>query len=109
VLLAHRDIDVFDIPLFVGDDASGTYIKSSLLPYLADGAIEILFVLVDLATRERPRRALFPAFDEHHLLHALIKQDGAAHWHAHLICQKFLVCGEMLFAGEAAQERTVLE
>jgi hypothetical protein len=109
VLLAHRDIDVLDIPLFIRDNASGANIKSSFLPYLADSAIEILLVLVDLATRERPGRALFPAFDEDHLFHALVKQNGAAHWHAHLVRQEFLIRGEMLFAGEAAQERTVLE
>jgi hypothetical protein len=109
VLLAHRDINVLDVLLFIGNDASGTNIEPSFLPYLADGAVEIFFVLVDLATWERPGRALFPAFDEHHLLHALIEQDGAAHWHAHLVCQEFLIRGEMLFAGEAAEERTVLE
>lgn len=109
MLLAHRDIDVLDIPLFFRNDASGTNVKSGFLPYLADGAVEIFFVLVDLATRERPGRALFPAFDEHYSLHALVEQNGAAHRHAHLVCQEFLVRGEMLFAGEAAQERTVLE
>ena len=109
VLLAHRDIDVLGIPLFVRNDAGCTDVKPSLLPHLPDGAIEILFVLVNLATRERPRRALLPAFDEQHLLHALIKQDGATHGHAHLVCQKFLIRGEMLFAGEAAEEWTVLK
>ena len=109
MLLAHRDIDVLDISLFVRDDASGTDVKSSFLPYLADCAIEILFVLVDFDTGERPGGAFLPAFDEDHLLHALIEQDSAAHWHAHLVCQEFLVRGEMLFAGEAAQKRTVLE
>jgi hypothetical protein len=109
MLLAHGDIDVLDIPLFIRNDTSGTNIKSGFFPNLADCAIEILFVLVDFATWERPGGTLFPAFNEHHLFHALIKQDGAAHWHAHLVCQEFFIRGEMLFAGEAAQERTVLE
>jgi hypothetical protein len=93
VLLAHRNIDVLDISLFIRDNASGANIEPSFLPYLTDCAIEILLVLVDLAPRERPGRALFPAFDEDDLFHALVKQNGAAHWHAHLVCQEFLIRG----------------
>lgn len=109
MLLAHRDVNVLHVALVLRNQASSANVESSLLPHFADGAVEILLVLVDLATWERPRRALLPSLHEDHALHALIEQDGAAHGHAHLVCQELLVCCKVLLASEAAEERTMLE
>jgi hypothetical protein len=109
MLLAHRDVNVLHVPLILRDQASSTNVESGLFPDFTDSAVEVLLVLVDLATWERPRRAFLPPLHKHHPLHTLVEQDGTTHRHAHFVCQELLVCRKMLLASEAAQERTVLE
>lgn len=103
MLFSHSDVNILDIPLVFRNQTSRAHVESGLLPHFADSAIDVFLIFVDLSAWEGPRRAFLPALDEHHALHALIEKDGAAHRHAHLVCQELLIRGKMLLAGEATQ------
>ena len=64
VLLTHSDVEMLDLVLVLGDQARLRDVVARLLPDLADGAVEILLVLVDLAAGKGPRGALLPASHE---------------------------------------------
>lgn len=109
VLLSHRDIDILGFLFVFGRKTSSPNIKASLLVHLANCTIQVLLILIDLPTRERPRRAFLPAAHQQNTLHTLIEQDGAAYGHAHLVGQKLFIGCDVLCIGKAAQKRTVLE
>ena len=100
MLLAHCDVDFLNILLILGDKARGANVKACLLPHLSNGAVQVLLIFVDLASRKAPACAFLPAPNQDNFLHALIHHDSATHRHSHLVRQKLLVGLQVLFAAE---------
>lgn len=63
-------------------------IEPRLLAHLSDGTHQIILVLVDLASRKTPARALLPPLHEQALVHGDIQDDGAAHGDPRLVRHK---------------------
>ncbi|PNY29886.1 hypothetical protein TCAP_00200 [Tolypocladium capitatum] len=89
LLLSHGDLDVLGL-LLDGHQTGSANVQASFFVYLPNSAVQIVFVFVDLASRETPVSALLPALDEHHRVHCLVEHDGAANGDSCLVLQKLL-------------------
>lgn len=108
VLLVHVDRDALDLVLR-RDQARRAQVKASLFVHFANGAVEILFLLVDLPPWETPFGALLPALDQDGVSHFLIQHDGAADRDARLVLYKGLVRLFGMLGGEVGEKRAVGE
>jgi hypothetical protein len=77
LLLPQRHVDVLYVVLVV-DETSVSDLVAGFFVHLANGAIQVPFVLVDLAPGEAPAGTLLPSLDENGLVHGVIEQDGSS-------------------------------
>lgn len=108
LLVAHSDLNELGV-LAGRDETRGADVEPGLLVHLADRAVQVVLVLVDLSPGEAPVRALLPTPHQKHRVHGLIQQDSPTHGDACLVLQELL---ERLYVdadGEGGQEGAVLE
>lgn len=107
ILLPNGLLEGLDIfPLW--DQTSSIEIEASLFPCLTNGTVEVVFIFVDLTTWKTPCATLLPAFNQQHLIHLVVQEDGTPHRHTVFILYKYVEgIGQLLFGG-VLEERTSL-
>ena len=84
VLFSHRYLNELDILIF-SHQASLMDVIARLFVDLPYGAIQIWFILINLASWKTPIGALFPALDQDHCVHVVIEHNSASDRHPRFV------------------------
>jgi hypothetical protein len=99
MLLSHRDFNIYGLRL-VWYQPSLSEIQAGFLVDLSNGTVQVIFVLVDLASGETPARPFLPALDENYRVQVTVEHNSTADWHASLVLQKLFERLGMVLNGE---------
>jgi len=92
-----------------GHQAGFPNVKAGFFVDFSNSAVQIILVLVDLASGEAPVGALLPSLDEHGGIHGLVQQDGAPDRDTCLVLEKLFERAHMVFDREGGEQGAVLE
>lgn len=84
-------------------------VQAGLFVDLADSAIHVVFILVDLATGKAPVGALLPALHQDNGVHRVVEHDRATDRDSRFVLEELFEGFGMIFDGERRKKRTVLE
>lgn len=104
----HSDLEGVNRRILL-NEAGGAEIVTRLFVHLSNGAVNIVFVFVDLASRKTPARPFLVPPDKHCGIHRIVEHDGSSHGDSRLVLHKFVEGLEVDIGREGGEKGTVLE